>query len=454
MKKMLLWEDKSFYRTIVAIAIPIAMQNLINFGVSMMDTLMIGLVGEVQLSAASMANQFTFLYMVVSFGFISGCSVLTAQYWGRGDTYMIKKIMSFLYMAITVMGIGFTLFAFFFPETVMRIYIPDDAEVIAEGTKYLKIVAFTFVLSSFANATIGILRSVGTVNISVYVYSISLVVNTFLNWVLIFGNLGMPTLGIEGAAIATLISRIIEVLIIAYYIFYRDSKLRLTVKELLSTNMEVVKSFLKYGTPVLGNEILWSTGNTFVMMIIGRMGREFVAANSIAGVLFQLGGIAVFGLSNASSTIIGNTIGAGDYEDARLRGNALMALSAIAGVVGALFMLVLRYPLIEVYNLSELAREYSYTLTFMVALMHTFNTVQMVIMMGILRGGGDTKFVMIYDVIFVWLICIPLGAVVGLWLSWPIALVYLVLKIDGVLKCIVSVPRVLKGKWVIDITQG
>ncbi|MEG2144546.1 MAG: MATE family efflux transporter, partial [Oscillospiraceae bacterium] len=208
-RELLSLDDKGFYKKITAIAIPIALQNLINFGVSMMDTLMVGKMGEIPLSAAAAANNVSFLFFLFTFGIANGCGVLTAQYWGADDKKSVISTIAFMYRIVMVVAVIFAVVGIFFPAFVLRLFIPDEA-VIAEGVKYLRIISVGFFFGAITNSSIGILRSVGTVKISVYVYSTSLVVNTFLNYCLIFGKFGFPAMGIEGAAIATVIARAVE----------------------------------------------------------------------------------------------------------------------------------------------------------------------------------------------------------------------------------------------------
>lgn len=452
MRKLFNLDDKEFYTKLFAIVLPIAVQNLINFGVSMLDTLMLGVLGEVQLSAASIANQLSFMFMILSFGIAAGSSVLSAQYWGKGDITQIKKVVSLMYRVVFGLAILFMGAALLIPYQVVRLFITDTA-VIEQAVLFLRIIGLSFLFSGFTNTTIGMLRSIGTVKISVVVYSASLVTNAVLNYALIFGKFGFPALGIQGAAIATLIARMVEASIAATFLFKYDKKLGIRLSDLKQLDLELIPVFIRFASPVLLNEMLWTTGNSLVVVIIGRMGREFVAANSICSVLFQFAGVAIFGLSSAASTIIGHTVGEGDYEKAKMRALTFMKLSIVVGLFASLIMFTGRNILIEFYNISELARGYAYSITAVASVLVIFQTICMVLMMGILRGGGDTKFVTVADVVFMWLVALPLGAYTGLKLGLPVAVVYGCLKCDEVLKTFLSAARVLRGRWIKDITR-
>lgn len=447
-----LLKDREFTGKLKAIALPIALQNLINFGINALDTIMLGRIGEVQLSGSSLANQFSFMFMVISMGVAAGCGVLVAQYWGAGDKQRVREVMSFMYRVVMGISLLFAGVAFFAPHRVLGI-LTTDAEVIAEGAVYLRIMGVGYMFSGFTNSSIGILRSTGTVKISVLVYSVSLVVNFICNYALIFGKFGFPAMGIAGAAIATVFARFWETVIIGTYLFKYEKGINFSPKDLLRTDAGIVKLYMQHSAPVLLNEIVWSSGNFILGIIVGRMGREFVAANSISGLMMQFAGIVIFGISASAGTIVGNAIGAGNYDKAREYANGMLIVSALMGLLGGTAILIIRQPIIAFYEISDLARMYAGQLTLAVAGLVVFQSIALVSMMGTLRGGGDTRFVMVMDVIFVWLVAVPLGFITGLVLKWPVALVYIVLKSEDIFKTMVVLRRVPRGKWIRDVTR-
>ena len=447
-----LFQDKNFTGKLTAIAVPIAVQNLINTGINALDTIMLGRIGEVQLSASSVSNQLSFMFMVLSMGVSAGCGVLTAQYWGAGDVKRVREIMSFMYRVVAVLTLIFSAIAIIFPQVVLGI-ITTDAEVIAEGIIYLRIMGIGYIFSGVTNASIGILRTTGTVKISVVVYASSLVINFIFNSILIFGLFGFPALGIAGAAIATVIARFCEVIIMAIYLFKFENKVRFRPSDLFYTAEGVAGQLVTHASPVLFNEMLWTAANFLIGVIIGRMGREFVAANSISGLMIQFAGIAVFGISNAAGAIVGNTIGSGDYKKAREYANGLIAVSVVVGIAACVAINIVRLPIIDFYKISETARGYARQLTAVVSVLVIFQSIALVSMMGTLRGGGDTRFVMFMDVVFAWAIAIPLGALAGLVLHWPVWIVYAILKSEDFFKTIIVLWRVPGGKWLRDVTR-
>lgn len=445
--------DKSFYKLLWSIAFPIAMQNLITFGVSMMDSVMLGALGDVQLSAATIANQLFFIFMGIMFGVSGGANVMVAQYWGKGDVDMIKRIFAAMYRFVIIVSILAASTAFFFPGAVMSLFT-KDAAVIAEGINYLKIVAFLYVFYGLSNCTLCVLRSVGTVKISVLVYGTSLVTNTTLNYILIFGKLGFEPMGVRGAAIATLISRVIEFIITAWFVFKKEEKLKITLHSIVHAESGVMGDFLKNAVPVIFNELLWSSGAAMLSVVIGRIGTEFVAANSVCSVVVQLMLVMTTGVSSACAVIIGNTIGEGNRHKVMERAVTFIALGLILGMCSALLMFTLRPVAISFYNISETSKQYAYQIMAVASVIMFFQTMSIVGMMGVLRGGGDVHFVLVADVIFMWVLAIPLGFVTGLWLRWPVAAVYLVLKCDEFFKSVIGVIRVISGKWIKDVTKS
>ena len=301
--------------------------------------------------------------------------------------------------------------------------------------------------------TIMMLRSVKTVKISLVVYSLSLVVNAFFNYILIFGNFGAPVLGVQGAAIATVIARITEFSIVLIFMIKFENKILLKASHLLKVDKIIFKDFLTNCTPVLFNEFLWSTGSTMISIILGRLGTETVAANSISNVVFQFVTVFIFGLSNATAVIIGNTIGEGKNEKAKEYSRTVGVLSIIMGIMAGGVILLIRPIVVDFYNVSQVTKNIAVEIMGSMSVIVIFQSFGVTLMMGVLRGGGDAKFVLINDIIFLWLVAIPCGFIVAFILKWPIAAVFFIVKSDEVIKSIIAAVRVLGGKWVRNVTR-
>ena len=450
---MKLTRDRSFYKTALNIAIPIALQNLITFSVSMADTVMVGRLGEINLSAVAIANHLQFILMVLIFGVGGGASVMASQYYGKKDIGSIHKVMSIMYRLCIIITIIFILIAIFIPTQFMHIYTTDK-EVILQGEKYLKILSISYIFYSLTNCTISVLRSVKTVRISLVVYSISLIVNIFFNYVFIFGKFGIKPMGVQGAAIATVISRFSEFMTTLIFIIYFEKKINLKFKDLIKLDNKIVKVFTKTSTPIILNELFWAIGSSMISIIVGRLGREVVAGNSINNVTNQFATLFIFGLSSASSVIIGNTIGKGDYEKAKEYANTICILSFVMGILSGVIILILRPFIVNLYNVSDYTKYIAKQIMISTAILAIFKSSASNIMMGILRGGGDNKFVFITEMIFMWLVSIPLGFYGAFVLKLPVFIVFLIIKSDEILKSVAGLLRVRSGKWIVDVTRN
>ena len=445
-------KDKNFYKVLFSITLPIAAQNFITFTVSLADSLMLGKVGEVALSGANLANQLFFILMIVTFGITSAAMVFASQYWGKDDIYSMKRVITIMLRLAAVISIIASAFAICIPETVMSWY-SKDPEVIAAGASYLRILGWAYPFYSITNAMASVLRSAHIVKISIVIYLSSLIVNVSLNWILIFGNLGAPEMGIEGAAIATSCARVVEFIILLIYLTFFEKKIHYTFKDLFVPVKSYLNAFLKTGAPVVLNEAIWSIGTSVLSMIIGHISTEFVSANSIANIIWQCVWVVVSGMGNATSVVIGNAIGRGESKELVLnKAKTIVLLSFVMGLISAALLMIIRGPVINFYEVSEQTKALAYDLIVSYAIIIIFQSMSVQYVVGIFRGGGDTKTAMLVDIVFLWIIAIPLGAITGLVLGWAPPLVYIMLRSDEFFKNIMSFLRLRSGKWIMDIT--
>ncbi len=445
-----------FYRNILTITIPIALQNLITLATSMMDSLMLGRADDtgIFLSASSLANQPFFILSIVSFGLSSAATVLTAQYWGKRDMESIRRIISIALKAAFAISalMGFTVL--FAPEWVMGLYT-NNPDIIAAGAKYLRIIGISYFTFGFSSTLICSIRSIELVKISIVVNLSSFFLNTFLNWVLIFGNLGAPALGIEGAATATLTARLTELAITLVYIFLIDKRLCMKPKDLLTFDKTLAKDFAKYGTPVFLNELIWSLGITIQSAILGHIAYSAgdpVAANSIAGMVQQLSTVVIFGAANAAAVIIGKSIGAGRIERAKDESATFELLSVILGIFAFGVIMLIKNPVISFYTVPAETKALAGELMTAVAVITIFVSVSSVSIVGILRAGGDTRFCLILEMSALWFVAIPL-AVGAAALRFPVAAVLILMKIDEPLKSVIAFFRMKTDKWIVRLTR-
>lgn len=449
--------DKLFYKNILTIALPIAMQNFITFATSMMDTIMLGRADNtgVFLSASSLANQPFFILSLMCFGLAGAASVLSAQYWGKRDMRSIRSIFSIILKAAFVLSLLLEILVLFFPATVMGLY-SNNPEIIEAGCDYLRIIGFAYVLFGVSNTMICSIRSVELVKISVVVNLTSFCTNVFLNWVLIFGNLGAPAMGIQGAAIATLTARSLEFIITFVYLFFIDKRIGFKPRHLFKFDKIFAKDLLRYGTPVFFNELVWSLGITIQSAILGHISYSAgdpVAANSISSMTQQLSTIIIFGIANASAVIIGKSIGEGRLELAKLQANTLKYLSYIVGFLACIVILLLRNIVVDFYTIPAESKQLAQELMIVVAFITFFVSTSSTGIVGILRGGGDTNYCLIIEMVSLWAVALPL-ALLAMYLKWPVPLVLICMKIDEPIKVLLFLIRLHGGKWIKSLTRS
>lgn len=444
--------DKEFYKLLFSITLPIAAQNFITFTVSMADSLMLGKLGETALSAANLANQLFFILMIITFGVTSAAMVFASQYWGKGDIYSLKRIITIMLRVAFVISTVAAALALCAPEFVMSWY-SDDAEVIKVGADYLRIVGWIYPVYSVTNAMVCIFRCAHEIKISIAVYLTSLIVNVFFNWVFIFGNLGSPAMGVRGAALATAIARVAEFIILIIYLAAFEKKIHYTFADFFVPVKDYVKDFVKTGAPVILNETVWSIGSSTLSMIIGHISTEFVSANSIANIIWQCVWVMISGMGNATAVIIGNAIGMGkDKAYINKMAQSVIVVAGIMGVIAAGIILLIRGPVINFYEVEQSTKDLAMDLIVSYALILVLQSMSVQYVVGIFRGGGDTKFSMFIDTAFLWIFAIPLGAYAGLVLKLSPPIVYLVLRCDEVFKCFAGLIHMKKGRWVRDVT--
>lgn len=443
---------KNFYKQVCLLIIPMALQNLINVGVQAADVFMLGRVGEKVLSGASLAGQIQFIMTLILFGTTSGATVLTAQYWGKKDTRTIEKILG-MGMLIGIGGaLAFALAAELIPETLLRIYT-NDPEVIAEGAKYLRIVALSYVIMAATQVYLYIMRSIERVVIATVVYGASLIVNIIVNAVLIFGLMGFPKMGIEGAAIGTLISRILGLMIVIWYAKFRNKVVRFHLSDMWNIDKVLLKDFLFYATPVILNELVWGMGSSANTAVIGHLGSAAVAANSVVQVVRELSTVVVFGVSNATAIYLGKTIGERQYELAKAYGRRFAVLSVITGFIAAGIILVSAPAVSRFMTLSPEAKSYLMFMFFVMSYFALCQAINTTLVVGVFRSGGDTRFGLRLDATTMWCCSILLGAIAAFVFRASVPVVYALLMSDEVIKVPITVKRFLGYKWIKNLTR-
>lgn len=437
----------------LAIALPVAGQRLIDIAVNMADTIMLGYYGDITLSASSLANQFYNIFAFLCMGISGGCNVLASQYWGAGDKAGYRSVITLALRISGASALVFMVISAFFPQAVMQMY-SNDAAVIAAGVKYLRITVWIYLIHGVTTCMAMLLRSASMAWLPFLMSCVSLVTNIFCNWVLIFGKFGFPELQIEGAALGTLIARLIEFSVIFGYLLFKDKKIGYTLGELKKKiPPELLRTFIKTGTPVIISDTLYAFGNSMVAMVVGKVGVEMSAANSICTMVIQVATAVLSGIGMAGSVVVGQSIGRGDKKEAQRLGLVYLGLAVGIGVFGIAIILTIAPFVISMYNISDLTRAYAHQLMYSFAFVVVFQSISSVLAKGVLRGGGDTRFLMVADVIFLWIASVPLGyAAAFVWHMSPFW-IQLFLKIDLILKSFLCIGRLLSGKWIRKLTR-
>ncbi len=443
--------DRSFYKTLIALAVPISLQNLITFAVGFADNLMIGRLGDNAISGVYVGNQMQAVVQMFIAGIEGAILILAAQYWGKKDAASIRKVVSVGVKFAFGVGLLVTLAAVLFPSAIIGLFTSEPG-VIAEGGVYLRIVGFTYLFFSIAQVMIASMRSVETAKIGLYISIMALVVNVSLNYILIFGKLGLPALGVKGAAIATLISRVLEMLVSVVYVFSVDKKLRFRFADLLRTDRALLKDFLRYGLPVIGGQVVWAINNLANPKIMGFYSAGVLAAVSITGMLHSLVYVWMTGLSSAVGIITGKTVGAGQYEKMKEYARTVQVIFLGVGLISGAVVLLFREGFIGLYNATPEAMAYSRQFINVISVTIVGTCYQAACLFGLVKSGGDISFVFKNDTIFVFLVLIP-SALVSYWLGAPAWVVFAALKCDQILKCIVAVVKINRFNWMKNLTR-
>ncbi len=445
--RQLIIKDKHFYKTVAKIAIPIALQGLITSGVNAMDTVMVSELGETALSGVSMATQFITVFQIFCMGIGMGASVLVARYFGMDDKSSLRKTITIMLRLCVGMAALFSVATALFPEQIMRIYTAEEG-VISEGIYYLRYSVASYIFQGLALTCTIVLRNVNKVRMPLYTSIAAFFVNVGANYVFIFGKLGLPAMGVAGAAVGTLIARIFEFAVICGYLFFAEKNIGYRLQEFFRPVGKLWGEYIRISIPVLISDGILALGNNSVAMVIGRMGASFIAANSVTTVTQQLSSVMTQGFSQAGAIVTGYTLGEGDREKAHCQGYAFLGIGFLFGLVAAGIILLLSEPMIAAYGLEGETVWIARQLMWSIALIILFQATNSIMTKGVLRGGGDTKVLMVADNLFLWVASVPLGALFGLVWGLPAFWVYFALKIDQVLKAVWCVIRLHSGKWI------
>ncbi|MBP7757360.1 MAG: MATE family efflux transporter [Anaerolineaceae bacterium] len=443
--------DRLYLKSLISIAVPIMIQNLVTAALNAIDVIMIGQMGETAVASVGLANQITFLANFLIFGITSGSAVFAAQFWGKRDVPSIRRVVG----AAVLMSVGgaliFSVFAVGFPNAALSIYTEDSA-VIELGGRYLSIVGFSYPFLAITLSFGSILRSSGRVRIPVFCSVIAIILKTGLSYLLIFGKLGFPEMGIPGAALGTLVARIVETTLVLILTYSRRTPAAASLADLFHFQSSFWKPFLKTALPVVVNETFWSLGISVYNLIYARIGTEAVAAVNITATIESLAFVVFIGISNACGILVGNKIGAGEEQTAFTYARRTLIIATIGALLMGLVIMLFADHVLAFYRVSPEVKEYARRILLVISLTLWIRINNMTIIVGILRSGGDTRFGLILDVGTVWLVGIPMAAVGAFVFHLPVYYVYPLVMMDELTKCIIGWFRVFSRKWINNLT--
>ena len=451
--------EKGFYARLLALALPILIQNIITNSLGLVDTFMVGTMGEGPLAGVTQANIPVFVVQLMMFGIQSGSSVLISQYRGRGDMKSINRVMGIGMYVAGIIGLIFAFIMGLLPRQFMSLF-GNDPLVIDTAARYARIVGWSYFFDSFVQVYIGAHRAMGNPNRGMYILGASMVGNTFLNWVFIFGNLGAPRMGVEGAALATLLARVLSFTITAVWAV-RDRSFRIDPALLLRPGGEMVRRFIRFATPVMCNETFWGLGSSMFPTIMGHMegSKEILAAYAIAGNITNLCTVGVFAIAGTAAILVGQEIGSGNSDRVYSLGALLNALAFLFGLAAGLVFLAVLYLLVvpflyPLFDLSPMAADICTMMLTVVFIMMPLRSFECTNIVGVLRGGGDVRAATIIDITPLWLVALPLAVLAGLVFKLGILWVQLATMSENVVKSVVGLWRFRTGKWINDVTRA
>lgn len=444
--------DKAFFKSFWILTLSLALQNLLTYSVNMADNIMLGAYSETAMSGASLGNQIQFLLQMLVVGAGEGAVVLGSQYWGKKNLQPIPHIIGCALRFGVGMAAALFVLVLCFPQQLLSL-LTNDAAVIADGVRYLHVICFTYIIFTATNILTASLRSIGIVKIGYIISASTLCINICLNYCFIYGHFGLPQLGIQGAAVATLVSRTVELLIVIYYLKYHEKQLNLTLKKLVFIDTSYLQDYTHVSFPVLLNQAMWGIAQMVQTGILGHLGAAAIAANAIAVLVFQIISVIAYGAASASSIVVGRTIGEGNEHKLHDLVTTLQIMFLSIGVITGLVIYAVRAPILSIYDISPEAHDLAMQFMAVLAVTTVGTSYQMAVDNGIIRGGGDTGFSAKMNIISMWCIVVPIAALSAFVWHFPPVVVFFFLKWDQLYKAIPVKLRLNSWKWVKKVTR-
>ena len=451
-------QGRGFYRSAIALMLPMILQNLVTNFMALADSFMVGALGETELAAVTMANSVFYVLSLIIFGIQSGTGVLVAQYYGKGRLDAINRIMGMGYYVSLGLTALIALLSFFFPMQLMQL-VTNNPDLWEPGAEYARIVGFSYVCMAFSGVYIAVQRSMENPGLGAILLTVSGALNILLNYMFIFGKWGAPAMGCAGAAVATLLSRVLEVLVVTGC-FFRSKRLPVKPGLMLRPGRIIAGDFIKYSLPVVLNEGMWSLAMSLYSIIMGHMPNStpILAAYTIAGNIDRMAAVALFAAGNAAAVIIGRDIGCGDTKEIYGKGVALNFVCFVTGIISMGLLLTIRATLLDGFifplmDISAEAGELAKMMLAFIAVVMPLRSLNLCNIVGVFRGGGDVRYGLICDIGPLYCVCLPAAALCGLVFGLGITAVYVCICLDDFCKVFLCLPRLRSGKWINSVTR-
>ena len=445
--------DKKFIKTLMLLAIPIILQSLVTASLNLLDNLMIGSLGENEIAAVGISNQFYMLYYYTIMGITLGAGIFMSQFWGKKDVTSIHKFLGISLVVGMISTIFFAILAFFFPEMIMKIFI-DENIVIEQGVAYLKMVALSYIFTTISLAYAAALRSIGQAKIPMYGSLVGLVFNGILNYIFIFGKFGAPVMGVAGAALGTTVSRFMELAFILFIIYKNKNVVAGKISQLLDFNFDLIKRYFITATPVVFNDVMWIAGITAYFIAYSKLGINATATMQIANTINNVFNIFGIGIASASAILIGNKIGAGKEEDAKEDAIKISVFGVLIGIIIGIFFFFLSPFIAMLFKITPETYENLIFVLKVMAIILPLRFFGITQIIGVLRGGGDVMYAIITELVAVWLIGVPLSFIGAVYFNLPITIVYILVCLEEPFKAIATYPRLRSGKWIKNLVKN
>ncbi|MGN0613566.1 MAG: MATE family efflux transporter [Porcipelethomonas sp.] len=445
-------KDKVYYSKLFSLAVPIALQQFMLALVSASDALMLGFISQDALSAVSLAGQIMFIYSLFQFALTGGASIFAAQYFGKGDMRSVEKILGIVMKFTIGISAVFSICAIFIPEILMLAFT-NDRKIVSMGAEYLRVMGLSYLMMGISQVYLCIMKNCGRASKSAVISSVSMMMNILMNWLLIFGVGFFPRMEIRGAALATLLSRVIELVWTLLQTAKKDG-IKIRRKYFIHSDRLLLRDYCKYTAPILGNELVWGCGFAMFSVIMGRLGSDAIAANSVANIVKNLLICFCMGTASAGGIIVGNELGQGKLDTAKDYGSKTCKTALAVGLVSGGLILALSPLIVKFANLSEQSAEYLSVMLIVCSYYVVGKTMNTTTIAGIFCAGGDSKFGFVCDVITMWVIVVPVGLISAFVFKLPVTTVYILMNIDEIIKLPAVYRHYKKYRWLKDLTRN